>query len=108
MVSPPLDIDLRVLWLTDVIGSAESLVARDADARSVRELAGRRIATPFGSTAHYSTLSALREAGIEDEVVLLGRQGDESISAETLAGKIGSINYEVICRIHPQIPRIVV
>lgn len=80
-VSPPLDIDLRVLWLTDVIGSAESLVVRDEDVRSVRELAGRRIATPFGSTAHYSTLSALREAGIEDEVELVNLSPDKMAAA---------------------------
>jgi alanine racemase len=48
------------------------------------------------------------QACLEDEVVLLGRQGNDSISAETLAGKIGTINYEVITRINPFIPRIVV
>jgi alanine racemase len=45
---------------------------------------------------------------LEDEAVLLGRQRGEVISAETLAGKIGTINYEVISRINPEIPRIVV
>jgi alanine racemase len=45
---------------------------------------------------------------LEDEVVLLGRQGGDAVSAETLAGKIGSINYEVVSRINPQLPRIVV
>lgn len=44
---------------------------------------------------------------LEDEVVLLGRQGREIIAAEDLASKIGTINYEVIARINPQIPRIV-
>jgi alanine racemase len=45
---------------------------------------------------------------LEDEVVLLGRQGGDAVSAETLAGKIGSINYEVVSCINPQLPRIVV
>jgi len=48
------------------------------------------------------------EARVEDEVVLLGRQGDDSVSAEVLAGKIGTINYEVVSRINPTLPRIVV
>ncbi len=48
------------------------------------------------------------DAALEDEVVLLGRQGADSVSAETIAGKIGSINYEVISRINPQLPRVVV
>lgn len=48
------------------------------------------------------------EARVEDEVVLLGRQGDDAVSAEVLAGKIGTINYEVVSRINPALPRIVV
>ena len=42
-----------------------------------------------------------------DEVVLLGRQGSEEISAEEIADKIGTINYEIITRINPLIPRVV-
>lgn len=45
---------------------------------------------------------------VEDEVVLLGRQGQEEITADTLADKIGTINYEVVTRINPLIKRIVV
>ncbi len=44
----------------------------------------------------------------EDEVVLLGRQKSETITAEDLASKIGTINYEVVTRINPSTPRIVV
>ncbi len=43
----------------------------------------------------------------EDEAVLLGKQGSETVSAEELAQKIGTINYEVVTRINPLIPRIV-
>lgn len=43
-----------------------------------------------------------------DEVVLLGRQGDELISAEDLARLMGTINYEVVTRIPEQIPRVLV
>jgi alanine racemase len=42
---------------------------------------------------------------LEDEVVLLGRQGREEVSAEDLAQKIGTINYEVVTRINPLITR---
>lgn len=45
---------------------------------------------------------------LEDEVVLLGAQGKERISAEQLAAWIGTINYEVVTRINPALPRIVV
>lgn len=47
-------------------------------------------------------------ARIEDEVVLLGSQGKERISAEQLAAWIGTINYEVVSRINPLLPRMVV
>ncbi|HVO38905.1 MAG TPA: alanine racemase [Spirochaetia bacterium] len=47
-------------------------------------------------------------AKLEDEVVLLGRSGDERISAETLAEWAGTINYEIVTRISPFLPRKVV
>lgn len=50
----------------------------------------------------------IRGARPEDEVVLLGRQGDESISAEEMADRIGTINYEVITRVNPTLPRLTV
>lgn len=45
---------------------------------------------------------------LEDEVVLLGAQGDEVISADQLATWCGTINYEVVSRIHASLPRILV
>ena len=45
---------------------------------------------------------------LEDEVVLLGPQDSERISAEQLASLCGTINYEIVTRINPEIPRLVV
>lgn len=45
-------------------------------------------------------------AGVGDEVVLLGRQGQMLISAEQLAGWAGTINYEITTRIGGHVPRI--
>jgi alanine racemase len=45
---------------------------------------------------------------VEDEVVLIGKQGKDAISAEDLASSIGTINYEVVTRINPLIPRVLV
>lgn len=42
---------------------------------------------------------------VEDEVVLLGSDGDEQISAETMAAWLGTINYEVVTRISPFLAR---
>jgi alanine racemase len=43
-----------------------------------------------------------------DEVVLLGRQGDEEITADEWARLLGTISYEVLCGIGPRVPRTMV
>jgi alanine racemase len=43
-----------------------------------------------------------------DEVVVLGRQGLASVSVEELADNAGTINYEIVTRINPTLPRIVI
>ena len=43
-----------------------------------------------------------------DEVVLLGRQGDEEVSAHELAERIGTIPYEVLTSVGARVPRVVI
>ena len=40
-----------------------------------------------------------------DEAVLIGRQGDAEITADEVAAQLGTISYEVLCRIGPRVPR---
>lgn len=40
-----------------------------------------------------------------EEVVLMGRQGDDVVSADEIAGKIGTIAYEVLCMVSARVPR---
>jgi alanine racemase len=51
-------------------------------------------------------LSQVPSAKAEDEVVLLGTSGREVITAEELAQRIGTINYEIVARISPTLPRV--
>jgi alanine racemase len=51
-------------------------------------------------------LDEVPDAAIGDEVVLLGGQGDEYISAEEIGERWGSFNYEVICGLSNRLPRI--
>jgi alanine racemase len=44
-------------------------------------------------------------ARMGDEVVLIGRQGDASITAEEVAAAWGTVNYEVVCGLAARIPR---
>jgi len=43
---------------------------------------------------------------IGDEVVLIGHQGDEAITAEDAARRLGTINYEVVSAILARVPRV--
>jgi alanine racemase len=45
------------------------------------------------------------DAQINDEVILLGTQGDETIDARELAEIAHSIPYEVLCGISSRVPR---
>jgi len=45
---------------------------------------------------------------VEDEVVLLGKQKDEVISAEQMASWAQTINYEIVARINPMLQRKIV
>ncbi len=47
-------------------------------------------------------------ARLEDDVTLLGAAGRERITAEDLASLAGTISYEILARINPLVPRIVV
>lgn len=42
---------------------------------------------------------------VGDEVVLIGAQGEERITAEELAGHVGSIGYEMVTAISERVPR---
>jgi alanine racemase len=45
---------------------------------------------------------------LEDEVVLIGRQGEEKIGADEIAASCNTISYEIVARVSSAIPRIVV
>ena len=51
-------------------------------------------------------LDEIPDAQIGDEVVLLGRQGNETISAEEIAQAWGTNNYEVVCGLANRLKRL--
>lgn len=51
-------------------------------------------------------ISDVGEVHIEDPVTLIGRDGDEFISAEEVADAAGSFNYELVCHIGKRVKRI--
>jgi alanine racemase len=44
-------------------------------------------------------------AAVGDEVVLLGAQNGALIDADELAGKVGTISYEILCGVGRRVPR---
>src|SRR2546426_1063381 len=77
---------------------------------SGRALIHGQPASVVGRIAMNMTMLDVTDVGanLDDEVVLIGRQGDAEIRVEELAEKIGTISYEVVARINPLIARQVV
>jgi alanine racemase len=46
-----------------------------------------------------------RDVSPGDEVVLIGRQDDEEITAREIASAIGAITWEVLCRLGSRVER---
>jgi alanine racemase len=45
---------------------------------------------------------------VDDEVVLIGQQGDAELSATEWAERLGTIAYEITCAISARVPRVYV
>lgn len=50
-------------------------------------------------------VTEIPDAAVGDEVVLIGRQGEEEITANEIADRLGTISYEILCSIGPRVPR---
>ncbi|AZG45256.1 taurine ABC transporter substrate-binding protein [Gordonia insulae] len=82
-LSAPLNIPYQVAFVLDVAGDNEALVARNGTGiNTVADLKGKRVATAFASTAHYSLLAALNQAGVDPkDVDLIDLQPQASLAA---------------------------
>ena len=81
-------IPYEVPWIFDVIGKAEALVVRGSKVSSLADLKGKTVATPFASTAHYSLLAALDDAGIDPSSVKIIDAAPDEIYAAWTRGDI--------------------
>ena len=77
------NLGVKCIWIHEVLGPVESLAARkQTGITDVKSLKGKTVATPFASTAHFSLLHALGEAGLsESDVNLLDMQPSEIYAA---------------------------
>jgi alanine racemase len=51
-------------------------------------------------------ITNVAECSVGDEVVLMGRQGSETITADEIAAKSHSISYEILCAVGKRAPRV--
>jgi taurine transport system substrate-binding protein len=88
-LSAPLNIPYKVAFVLDVAGDNEALVARNGTGiDTVAQLKGKRVATPFASTAHYSLLAALNQNGLSPNDVQLVDLQPQAILAAWERGDI--------------------
>jgi taurine transport system substrate-binding protein len=82
-LSAPLNIPYKVAFVLDVAGDNEALIARNGtNINTIADLRGKRIATPFASTAHYSLLAALAQNGLSvNDVQLVDLQPQAILAA---------------------------
>lgn len=86
-------------WRRGLSGNAEVLIA-GRRYPLVGTVSMDNITVDLGAEAP----SAERLAG--ERAVLIGRQGAERITAEEVAGRLGTINYEVTCGLTPRVARV--
>jgi len=95
----------RSVVATVPIGYADGVPRRLSDTGEAL-IRGRRY--PFAGTITMDQIMidiGDDPVAVGDEVVLLGAQGDDAITADEWAGKLGTINYEVVCGFGPRLPR---
>ena len=93
-LSAPLDIPYRVAFVLAVAGDNEALVARDGTGiTAITDLKGKRVATPFASTAHYSLLAALADNGLSPGDVQLIDLQPQAILAAWERGDIAATSH---------------
>ena len=51
-------------------------------------------------------VGGIADVAVDDEVVMLGRQGEEAVTADDIADLLGTINYEVVTAISARVPRV--
>jgi taurine transport system substrate-binding protein len=58
--------DIKLFWILDDIAEAEALIVRNGSGiNSVKDLKGKKVATPFVSTAHYQLMAIMKVNGVD-------------------------------------------
>jgi taurine transport system substrate-binding protein len=76
-------VDYQLFAISNIIGDAESLIARNGSGvEKVDDLKGKKVGVPLGSTAHYSLMGAVKNAGLTSaDVEVIGMKPDQITAA---------------------------
>ncbi|MEW5725379.1 MAG: ABC transporter substrate-binding protein [Thermodesulfobacteriota bacterium] len=94
---------LKAVAVSESYGEAENLVVRDESGiNAPRDLIGRRVAVPFGTTAHYQLLGILKMHEIEPSQVIL-----VNLTADRLVGAFVQGEVDAACAWEPALFRMI-
>jgi taurine transport system substrate-binding protein len=81
--------DVELFWILEDIAAAEALVVRNSSGiNSIADLKGKKVGTPFVSTAHFQLLYALNKAGINPKDVQILNMRPPEVAAAWGRGDI--------------------
>jgi taurine transport system substrate-binding protein len=81
--------DIKLFWILDDIANAEVLVARNGSGiNSMKDLTGKKVATPFVSTAHYQLMVGMKLDGVDPKNVNVMNLRPPEIAAAWQRGDI--------------------
>jgi taurine transport system substrate-binding protein len=81
--------DVRLFWILDDIADAEALIVRNGSGvNSLKDLKGKKVATPFVSTAHYQLLAIMKVDGVDPKGVNVMNMRPPEIAAAWERGDI--------------------
>ena len=92
--------DIKLFWILDDIADAEALIVRNGSGiNSMKDLKGKRVATPFVSTAHYQLMVGMKLEGVDPKTVNVMNMRPPEIAAAwergdiATSGSIGAKGY---------------
>ncbi len=81
--------DIKLFWILDDISNAEALIARNgSNITSMKDLKGKKVATPFVSTSHYQLMVGMKLEGVDPKTVNVMNMRPPEIAAAWERGDI--------------------
>ncbi len=76
-------VEYQLFAISNIIGDAEALIVREGSGiAKVEDLKGKKVGVPLGSTAHYSLMGAIKNAGLASaDVEVIGMKPDQITAA---------------------------